>query len=46
MYCVPGCQNLSAEKRFVEYLDGEFKKDEENGIFNLMSECFKKDIQL
>ena len=46
MYCVPGCQNLSAEKRFVEYLDAEFKKDEENGIFNLMSECFKKDIQL
>jgi hypothetical protein len=37
-FCVVGCQNISAQKRFKGFLNHEFEKEELRGITHLMEE--------
>ena len=39
--CILGCQNLSAEVRFKDYLNTNFHSLEQKGISNLMKKCFE-----
>ncbi len=41
-YTVPGCQNISAQKKFTNYLDENFYKEEFDGVSHLLEEFFEK----
>jgi len=40
--CVLGCQNISAQQRFSDYLNEDFKSLEAEGIYHLMENCFNQ----
>ena len=42
LYAVPGCQNISCQKKFAKYLNKNFHKEEFEGILHLLKEFFLK----
>ena len=42
LYAVPGCQNISAQKKFSNYLNESFHKEEFEGISHLLKGFFLK----
>lgn len=40
-YCVPGFQNISAQKTYSEFLDDNFLNQEQKGVFKLLELFFK-----
>ena len=42
LYAVPGCQNISCQKKFAKYLNKNFHKEEFEGISGLLKEFFLK----
>lgn len=42
LHSVPGCQNISAQKKFSYYLNESFYKEEFNGVSHLLEDFFKK----
>lgn len=40
-HAVPGCQNISAQKRFTNYINKEFLDSELKGVTHLLEEFFK-----
>jgi len=45
LYSVPGCQNVSAQKKFCNYLDDNFSKVEFKGISHLLENYFLDHIR-
>jgi len=40
LYTVPGCQNTSSQKRFLEYANNQFLEEERKGVVHLLEEFF------